>query len=220
VGPRFGFLLLALLSPGVAFGQEKFEVSILGGASVLDVSGDLGTPICLPCLVPGLPAEAVPFLRFPLSQKQSLGVGFWLGFRLAYDLGPRAQVEAGFGVEPSRTQRHEFSLRCPAGLLCGLVRLPPLQEKVTSYDYDATLLYHFTSSGVRPFVAAGLGGVSFDTPDGVRTNFAFSFAAGVKVNLGRVGARLEAADQLVLDHYLSGRAEHDLRLRGGFSFRP
>jgi hypothetical protein len=218
-----GLLLLALSVAGAASAAEgKVEVTILGGASLLDVKNDVQTPICLACLIP-VPAGAFPPFRppdFQTARSVSLGGGFLLGFRFGYDLGAKAQLETGFAVEPSRTQRTEVTFRCLGGQPCPFLAIRPLQDKVASFDYDAALLYHLGGSKLRPFLTAGFGGISFDTPDRVRTNFAFNFGGGVKLSLGRVGVRLEASDQLVLDHYLTGRTEHDLRVRGGLSFRP
>jgi hypothetical protein len=215
--------VLALFVAEVASAAEgKVEVTILGGASVLDVTQDVQTPICLACLTP-VPAEAFPPLLppdFQTARRVSLGGGFLLGFRVGYDLSAQIQLEAGFAVEPSRTQRTEVTFRCLGGQPCPFLAIRPLQDKVASFDYDAALLYHLGGSKLRPFLLAGFGGISFDAPDRVRTNFAFNFGGGVKLSLGRVGARLEANDQLVLDHYLTGRTEHDLRVRAGLSFRP
>jgi hypothetical protein len=36
----------------------------------------------------------------------------------------------------------------------------------------------------------------------------------------RIGARLELVDMVVPDHFLTGRAEHDLHVMGGLVFRP
>ncbi len=216
------FVLALLVSDAARAAEGKVEVTILGGASLLDVKKDVQAPICLACLIP-LPAQAFPPFRppdFQTAGRVSLGVGFLLGFRFGYDLGAKAQLEAGFAVEPSRTQRTEVTFRCLGGAPCPFLAVRPLEDKVASFDYDAALLYHLGGSKLRPFLSAGFGGISFDTPDRVRTNFAFNFGAGLKLSLGRVGARLEAADQLVLDHYLTGRAEHDLRVRAGLFFRP
>jgi len=218
-----GLLIVALLVTEAAGAAEgKVEVTILGGASLLDVKKDVQTPICLACLSPA-PAEAFPpFLPpdFQTTHSVSLGVGFLLGFRFGYDLGTHAQLEAGFAVEPSRTQRTAFTFRCLGGAPCPFLAIRPIEDKVASFDYDAALIYHLGGSKLRPFLSAGFGGISFDAPDRVHTNFAFNFGAGLKLSLGRVGARLEIGDQLVLDHYLTGRTEHDLRVRGGLFFRP
>jgi hypothetical protein len=218
-----GLFVLALFgAEAVGAAEGKVEVTILGGASLLDVTKDVQTPICLACLIP-VPGEAFPPFRppdFQTARRVSLGRGFLLGFRFGYDLGAKAQLEVGFAVEPSRTQRTEVTFRCLGGQPCPFLAIRPLQDKVASFDYDAALLYHLGGSKLRPFLTAGFGGISFDTPDRVRTNFAFNFGGGVKLSLSRVGVRLEAGDQLVLDHYLTGRTEHDLRVRAGLSFRP
>jgi hypothetical protein len=218
-----GLLVLALsVAEAASAAEGKVEVTILGGASLLDVTKDVQTPICLACLIP-VPAGAFPPFRppdFQTAQRVSLGVGFRLGFRFGYDLGAKAQLEVGFAVEPSRTQRTAVTFSCLGEQPCPFLAIRPLQDKVASFDYDAALLYHLGGSKLRPFLFAGFGGISFDTPDRLRTNFAFNFGGGVKLSLSRVGVRLEAGDQLVLDHYLTGRAEHDLGVRAGLSLRP
>ena len=221
-----GLLVLALtVTEAARAAERRVEVTILGGVSVLDVKKDVPTPICPECVVPlpaGLMVGALAFPDFQIRQTLSLGTGFRLGFRVGYELSRQAEVEAGFAVEPSRPQRRVVSVRCPVCAVAFPLPLQPLGsvDKVASYDYDAAFLMHIGGSKARPFLIAGIGGISFDTPDRVRTNFAFNFGAGVKVSLGRVGARVEADDQLVLDHYLTGRAVHDLGVRAGLSFRP
>jgi hypothetical protein len=221
-----GLLVLALLVTEAARAADgKIEVTILGGASVLDVKSNVPMPICLACVVPlpaGLGVLPLDFPAFQIRQTLSLGTGFRLGVRVGYELSRQAEVEAGFAVEASRPQRRDVSFGCPVCALGFPLPLRPLArvDKVASYDYDAVFLMHIVGSKVRPFVFAGIGGISFDTPDRMRTSFAFNFGGGLKLNMGRVGARLEAGDQLVLDHYLTGRAEHDLGVRAGVSLRP
>jgi hypothetical protein len=88
-------------------------------------------------------------------------------------------------------------------------------RSVTAWHYGGNLAYDILGGDVRPFVLVGAGGVSYDGTSGAKTNFALRFGGGVKVYFGRLGARVDAIDYLVFDHFLSGRDEHDVHLTGG-----
>ena len=45
------------------------------------------------------------------------------------------------------------------------------------------------------------------------------FGAGLKVLFGRVGARVDVVDHLVLDHFASGETEHDVHATLGLLVR-
>lgn len=86
---------------------------------------------------------------------------------------------------------------------------------VTAWHYGGNVVYDILGGDVRPFVLLGAGGVSYDGASGSNTDFALRFGGGVKVYFGRIGARVDAVDYLVLDHFLSGGSEHDVHLTGG-----
>src|SRR5262249_37777956 len=94
-------------------------------------------------------------------------------------------------------------------------------ETVAAYQYAARFSYDVLGGELRPFIGFGLGGVSFAATEETRSDFAFQFGAGVKMYFGkRIGARLEVLDEVVPDHFLTGRAEHDLQILGGLVVRP
>ena len=65
-----------------------------------------------------------------------------------------------------------------------------------------------------------MGAVTYDIPSDTKTDLAFDVGAGVRLGFSeRVGARLEVADRIVLDHFLSRRTEHDVHVRAGIVFR-
>jgi hypothetical protein len=86
---------------------------------------------------------------------------------------------------------------------------------VTAWHYGAGLTYDVLGKDVRPFLALGAGGVSYDGTPGAKTDFTLRFGAGVKVYFGRLGARVDAMDYLVFDNFLTGRTEHDVHVTGG-----
>jgi hypothetical protein len=89
------------------------------------------------------------------------------------------------------------------------------ERDVTAWHYGAGLTYDILGDDVRPFVALGAGGVSYDGSSGTKTSLTLRFGAGVKVYFGRLGARVDATDYVVFDHFLTRRSEHDLHLTGG-----
>jgi hypothetical protein len=221
---RSGVLALSLLAVTPALHAEdgKVEIGLFAGASLLDVRTESTAQAAL-LIFPGGP----PDLGFEFKTTTTLGNSFLLGFRGGYALSDRLAIEASFAAAPSARERSEFSISCnlspcpflpPAGS-GGLVRRPT-EDTVPTYHYDAGIRASFGGKLVVPFVTGGLGGVTYDAPDRARTNFAFNFGAGVLIGSGRFAARIEASDHVVVDHYLTGSAEHDVQLRGGISFRP
>jgi hypothetical protein len=65
-------------------------------------------------------------------------------------------------------------------------------------------------------VIFGAGGVSYGGARAGLTDFALRFGAGLKVLFGRIGGRVDAVDHLVTDHFLTGKAEHDIHATAGF----
>ncbi|HVO12966.1 MAG TPA: hypothetical protein VMX54_19660 [Vicinamibacteria bacterium] len=89
------------------------------------------------------------------------------------------------------------------------------QHDVTAWHYGAGLTYDILGRDVRPFVLLGVGGVSYDGEAGAKTDFVLRFGAGLKVYFGRLGVRIDAADYLVFNNFLTGHDEHDVHVTGG-----
>jgi hypothetical protein len=87
-------------------------------------------------------------------------------------------------------------------------------RSVTAWHYGAGLTYDILGGDVRPFVALGAGGVSYDGTPGTKTDFVLRFGAGLKVYFGRLGVRVDAVDYLVFNNFLTGRDEHDVHVTG------
>ncbi len=192
------------------------ELTITTGASLLSASADTSR-------------ASSTFVNDTLVQitatdRHAVGGGFLLGFRAGYAIAKRTTVEAGLEVTPASSLRTTYSFTCPAGVPCPLTR-PPLESKVGSYSYDASLVEELTGGAARPFLTAGVGGLSYDMSradapaDRTATSLAFRAGAGVKLGGPRAGARLELDDQIVHDHFLSKKTEHDPRLRVGVFVR-
>ena len=92
-------------------------------------------------------------------------------------------------------------------------------HNVTAWHYGAGLTYDILGKDVRPFVAVGAGGVSYDGANGASTDFTLRFGAGLKVYFGRLGARVDAMDYVVFDNFLTGKTEHDVHVTGGALIR-
>jgi hypothetical protein len=90
---------------------------------------------------------------------------------------------------------------------------------VPAWHYEAGLAYELTGGDVRPLVLLGAGGVTWDGARETGTDFVFRFGAGLKILFGRVGARVDVVDHLVLDHFVSGEAEHDVHATAGLLVR-
>ena len=92
-------------------------------------------------------------------------------------------------------------------------------RSVTAWHYGAGLAYEITRGDVRPLLILGAGGVTWDAARTTQTDFVFRFGVGLKVLFGRVGARVDVVDHLVLDQFLTGKTEHDVHATAGLLVR-
>lgn len=238
-------LLLATpaLAQDAAAAEPRSEIVVFGGASILDAQAGREMPLARPQWMgerwPGLPDVTA-------RAEASLGNSALFGARYSRYVKGRLAVEADLSVAPSHDleARGEVCLagRCFGGAeLADMARLagpggfrmpggrgPGQREvdfeglgsrNVTAWHYGAGLAYDVTGDDVRPMVIFGAGGVSYSGARESETDFVLRFGAGLKMYFGRVGARVDVVDHLVVDHFLSGEAEHDLHATAGFLVR-
>jgi hypothetical protein len=225
------------------------ELVVFGGISLLDASRSSETTIdagrALPSfgfggVTPGrggfpgrpdLPTFSVPVT---IGGETSLGSAPLFGARYSRRIKDRLFVEADLQVAPGHELESGVS-GCVAGVCIGRGQEAPgrgsarggslplelgLGERnVNAWHYGAGLAYEITGGDVRPLVLLGAGGVSYDGARGADTAFALRFGLGLKVLFGRVGARVDVVDHLVLDHFASGDAEHDVHATAGLLVR-
>ncbi len=207
-------LLVLLFSNSALQAQEpekKSEITIYSGISFLEVEDVTGP--CLECLSP-LPA---------LIQTRTLESGFLIGFKFGYYVNRNAEVEGNFSVAPDQDLTFESSIFCLTEP-CPLLRdnIAPViffEKRAVSYTYNGNLVYNINGKTVTPFLTAGIGGVSTDLQEEVHSDFVFNFGGGTKFHFKNVGVRFELNDQVIPDHFLSGKTEHDLQIQYGFFFR-
>jgi hypothetical protein len=215
--------------------EPKNEIVVFGGASILDASRGEDRTIAIPDLLP--PDRWPGFPEFRLKTETSLGGSGLFGFRYSRYLKGRLAVEADFAVAPT----HDLEVggevcvgdscfgrgsvgrgRGPGGRgpILGDFDLEELRARnLTAWHYGGGLAYDLTGGDVRPVVIFGAGGVSYSGAREASTDFVLRFGAGLKVLFGRVGGRIEVVDHLVPDHFLTGKAEHDLHATAGFLVR-
>ena len=199
---------------------DNVEITVVTGASLLSASLDKINPSSSRGPSPSTG------LFFPTqTDHHTLGGGFLLGARVGYRVGRKTVVDAGLAVSPAASLRTTFSFSCPAGENCYRERRTALESRAGTYWYDVGFVEELWGTSVRPFLTAGIGGVSYslsraDEPtDRGSTSLAFSVGAGVRMDLGPTGVRLELADRIVHDHFVSSKTEHDPQLRLGLFFR-
>lgn len=93
------------------------------------------------------------------------------------------------------------------------------ERNVTAWHYGAGVTYDVLGGDVRPFVALGAGGVTYDGASEAGTSFVLRFGGGLKAYFGRVGARIDVVDHVVVDHFLSEKTEHDVHATAGMLVR-
>jgi hypothetical protein len=223
-------------SAGGGGGEEKNEVVVFGGASILDASRSETRTLGLPTW----PGDRWPtFPELQVSADASLGSSALFGVRYSRYVKGRLAFEADFAVAPT----HDLETRgelCVGGRCFGgpgrdrgqgpwpWGRGPDLEDldlddlrarSVTAWHYGGGLTYDVTGGDVRPFVVFGAGGVSYSGARESSTDLALRFGGGLKILFGRVGARVDVVDHLVVDHFLSGKAEHDIHATAGLLVR-
>lgn len=239
VGALVGFAVLAgapFASAGEAGGEERNEVVVFGGASILDASRSDTRTLGLP----SWPGDRWPtFPEIQVNADASLGSSALFGVRYSRYVKGRLAVEADFAVAPTHDLEAGGEL-CVGGRCFGRPgrdrgqgpwpwgRGPSLEDfdlddlrtrSVTAWHYGGGLTYDVTGGDVRPFVVFGAGGVSYSGARESSTDFALRFGGGLKILFGRVGARVDVVDHLVVDHFLSGKAEHDIHATAGLLVR-
>lgn len=193
--------------------EHKTEISIFSGWSFPGI--DNTSNRCFPCF----PSPIVP--AFSVGRSQTLDSSVLVGFGVSRYLNNNIAIEGRFSVAPNHQLTETSFIDCPAGEICPLVLFPDfnLQSNVVAYHYDANFVYHFASGQVRPYVTAGIGGVSFDALSSTRTNVAWTFGAGSKFMLGKgMGLKFEFNDHLIPNHFVTDKTENDLQVQYGFIF--
>ncbi len=230
-------LLGALLGPSAALADDTTanespnEIVVLGGVAILDASRV--EERTLP--PPDFP-RFTDFARFPeirVGAETSIGNSALLGTRYSRYVKERLALEADFAVAPSHDLKTQAEL-CIGGqcILEGdrrgrfaSVAVPGLagdgrrQGDVTAWHYGAGLAYDLAGGELRPILLLGAGGVSWSGAGDTETDFVIRLGAGLKILFGRVGARVDVVDHLVLDHFLSQQAEHDIHATAGLLVR-
>ena len=217
--------------------DPRNEIVVFGGISLLDASRSGQTTIDVGGIeLPGMHAFEGRFGRGPIQVppvtvegETSLGSSVLFGARYSRLIKDRLAVEADLTIAPS----HDLEARgsaCVAGRCVGSemgggrggdgrFEADFGGRNVTAWHYGAGLAYELTGGDVRPIVILGAGGVTWDGARADGTDFVFRFGAGLKILFGRVGARVDVVDHLVLDQFVSGKTEHDVHATAGLLVR-
>jgi hypothetical protein len=220
--------------------ELKNQIVVFGGMSILDTSEDrtFSFPLPLdggrgvPVWPGGLGRLGWPGpgrdLTLNARTRTSLGNSVLFGVRYSRYLKKRLAVEADLAVGPSHDLETDGEL-CLADRCLGggeLSRIPVIWppeidfprgtgRRITGWRYGGGLAYDIVGGDVRPVLVFGAGGVSWSGSGRSETDFELRFGAGLKILFGRVGARVDVIDHLVLDHFLSGKSEHDIHVTAG-----
>ncbi len=156
-------------------------------------------------------------LMYPLAIGRSIKGSQLFGFKVGYYFTSKAEIEGSFSVAPAHELEGTYD--CLPNRICPMREMyffPYWFANIPAYHYDTNFLFNFGSNKFRPFVSAGIGGVSYDVGREIKTNFAFNFSAGIKYYFKNKGVRFEINEHIILDHFLSGKNESNLQLQGGF----
>lgn len=222
--------------------EGKNEIVVFGGISLLDASRS-GQDQIFPLDRTTEIASRFGFGRnpFPLpiplppvsfSTQSAIGSSALFGARYTRQIKDRLGLEADLTVAPS----HEIETRgsgCIGDLCFGEGGSRDLEGRgrgfgrgvafggrnVNAWHYGAGLAYELMHGDVRPVLILGAGGVTWGGAREAGTDFVFRFGAGLKILFGRVGARVDVVDHLVLDQFLTKDTEHDVHATAGLLVR-
>lgn len=224
--------------------EDKNEIVVFGGISLLDASRSAGDELLAAADLQALVGSrfgrgfgnTFPFPIPPvtLSVESSIGSSALFGARYSRFIKDRLALEADLTVAPGHEIEsrgsgcvgdfcfgqdggRDFGGRGGRGFLGGGV--PFGDRNVTAWHYGAGLAYEITGGDVRPVVILGAGGVTWDGAREAGTDFVLRFGAGLKILFGRVGARVDVVDHLVLDQFLTNKTEHDVHATAGLLVR-
>lgn len=228
-------VLLALAPAGVSAegngNGNGFELGVFYGVSFTDVhhrtGGDWGWG----------------------EQAEDLDGGFVQGVSLSRRIGDHVLAEVGFALGPGREITRDDPVwpyrdtepipgciedpgvsGCPSPPVPSCAEDPSISaclippygrftERVTSYEYGASVTVALAGKDLVPYLTVGVGGVTYAFTDWTETDMRFAFGAGVRRYFGRLGLRLEAVDLVSTDSFLTGRVEHDVQVRAGLQVR-
>lgn len=229
-------LCLSVLFASPAAAQEgRNELVVFGGISLVDVDfSEVEDPFG-PILVTFAPA--------PNRRLADLDGSAEFGARYGRAVTDRITVEADFSVAPSHQLDERIIFGCPPPLVCIAspdisLFVPDIQRtrSFVAYHYGGGVRLALTDGPIRPSVVGGLGAVTYAasgaTPvfghlasvtdigsDLRETRLAIRLGGAVAATLGSLVTHLEVVDVIVADHFVTGRAEHDVHVRVGIGVR-
>jgi len=130
------------------------------------------------------------------------------GFGVGYYFTRNFELEGNFAVAPALQFQSESNLIAP---------LPSFNVNVISYNYDGNLVYNFDWKGMRPFLTAGIGGITRDG-DSVHSDFTYNFGGGVKFYYKNLGLKLEVKDHIIPDFFQLGTKKNVFQIQPGIFF--
>lgn len=138
--------------------------------------------------------------------KNSVNNSALCGFGAGYYFTRNFELQGNFSIAPAHQFRSETTLR-------GLNQ----DFNLVSYNYDANLVYNFDWKGIRPFLTAGIGGITRDSIS-VTTDFTYNFGIGTKFYYKDLGLRLELKDHIIPDYFQLGKKKHVPQIQSGIFF--
>jgi hypothetical protein len=201
--------LVLILLATLARAGDRFEMTVFGGVSLLDVGRD--QEVFPPCLVPLDPPPSLIAPCGPIFERQSLGGSLVQGASFGYRVTPRAALAGIFSIAPS----HHASPENYGS-----------DDSVVAYHFDAAFEYDLArpEGDVRPFLSLGAGRIEYRGDQALgddRGDWSLNVGLGSSFKAAeRVRVRLEVVDHVVPDHALTRKTAHDVHILIGLTVRP
>ena len=196
------FVLSFFLIAGWVLAEEvakPVEFTFYSGVSLAADTLEVNSP----CL------EGVTCSGDTLHLKNTVNNSPLFGFGVGYYFTKNLQLEGNFSVAPAIQFRSESNLIAP---------ISDFNVNVVSYNYDGNLVYNFDWKGMRPFLTAGIGGITRDSQS-VHTDFTYNFGGGVKFYYKNLGLKLEVKDHIIPDFFQLGTKKNVFQIQPGIFFR-
>jgi hypothetical protein len=131
------------------------------------------------------------------------------GFGVGYYFTKNLELEGNFAIAPAIQFHSESNVTAP---------ISHFDVNVVSYNYDGNLVYNFDWKGMRPFLTAGIGGITRDELS-VHSDFTYNFGGGVKYDYKNMGLKLEVKDQIIPDFFRLNTKKNVFQIQPGIFFR-
>ncbi len=213
------FVLFMFVIASYANEKDKLEITIYYGYYFIDVKSNKAFDKNYNLYH----FDTFPIEPLIIKSKYKLDGSFLFGAKLGYYFNKNIEIEVNVGIAPTHNLTKEIDYICPPGKICILkeaIAMPIiLKENIIAYNYDSNFVYNFNSDRrIVPYITMGLGGISYDIDDEIKTMGTINAGIGFKWYFEKVGLRFEFNERAILNHFISDKTEYNMQIKYGIIF--